>query len=422
MLATIPKDDFSAAPIAQEDPHGGTFQLSPLYRLGAYDKGHIWIIGFDGECLTMQWGTVEDMENSSLQCTRTAVEINTSGRNLYEQALLEARARWKRKQDKDGYSEKFIDMNVLNMPAMLANKWDPTKNQIKRWPVWVQEKLDGVRCRANRDLENNAFLISRTKLTFSHFEHIRRNLVNLFPHIIAVLKHYILDIESVFRLDGELYTSDLTFDRISGISRLTNKSGPDLEEYLIKYYIFDISLPGNLTYDERWQILYTAFQNYEKENPTSNLRLLIPMVARSKEDILKAHRIYVRRGYEGVIIRKIGGQTERERSESYYVGRRSSNILKYKAFQDEEGQVIGAEQGKGTEEGAVVWNVQNPQGIRFNVRPKGTIDTRKQYYQAWLQNPNQFIGLKYRYRFQEFTPDGKPRFPVGIGFVFDHES
>jgi len=399
------------------------FQLPPLYRMSASGKEVIWLIAFDGKDLLMYWGRVEKLPLENLRNSRTAVQLNTSGRNLHEQALLEARARWKRKIDKDGYYEKATPTApppthpILDMPAMLANKWDPTKNQIHRWPVWVEEKLDGVRCRANPDASGNAFLISRTRLVFSHLNHIRHDLVQFFPYITAILKRYMPN--PIFRLDGELYTHDLTFDRISGLSRLSEKSPPDPEEYLVKYYMFDLVVPENWTYDERWAVLHEAFQAYEKDHPSNNLKILIPRIANSKEDILRAHDMYNNQGFEGVIIRKIDGKTEKERSESYYVGRRSSAILKYKAFQDEEGFIIGAEEGSGTEKGAVVWKVRRPSGEEFDVRPRGSIDIRKQYFQAWLNNPNQFIGLKYRYRFQELTPEGKPRFPVGVGFVFD---
>jgi len=406
------KDDFSAAPVSQAEG----FQLPPLYRLGAYDKAYVWIIGFDGTCLVMHWGTVEDMEKGSLQWAKTEVETNLSGRTLQEQAILEAKSRWKRKQDRDGYSEKFIDPNILNMPAMLANTWDPEKNQIKRWPVWVQEKLDGIRCRANRDENGKAFLISRNKLVLNNFDHIRHELELLFPFIETVLKEFLTSVEPVFRIDGELYTRDLSFDRISGITRL--KKSRDPEEHLIQYYMFDLVVPGEWTYDERWYFLQEAFKTFRGKHPSRNLHILVPRLANSKEDILKAHAEYVEQGYEGIIIRKIGGVGE-TRKESLYVGRRTSNILKYKSFLDEEGIVIGADQGKGTEEGAVVWIVQNQQGKSFSVRPRGSIETRRRYYQAWLQDPNQFLTLKYRYRYQELTPEGLPRFPIGLGFVFD---
>lgn len=408
-------DDFSNAPTAAMASNVQTFQLPPLYRLGAYNKSLVWMISFDGQYLVIQWGPVEDMKNGSLQISRTAVKTNKSGRNLYEQALSEARSRWKRKQDKDGYSETVIDTAIMNMEAMLCNKWDPHKNQIKRWPVWVEEKLDGVRGRANEDVDGSVILVSRTTQIISFLQHIKKDLSILFKHIKNILNTYYPKMAPIFRTDGELYSTELTFDQVSGICRLTDKSGPNPNEIYIKYYLFDLVVTDKLTYDERYAILQTAYNAYDAENPKSNIKLIIPLIANSKQDILTAHNQYVSQGFEGVIIRKIGGVTAKEREESYYLGRRCSNILKYKEFQDAEGIVIGAEQGKGSEEGAVVWLIRDVNGHEFTVRPRGDIETRKLYYQHY----HKFIGQKYRYRFQDLTPDGNPRFPVGIGFVYD---
>jgi len=400
-----------------------TFRLPRLYRIGANGKISAWEISFDGENLVMRWGQFEGFDQGKFRESRRRV-IPKGSLNVYEQARSEAESRWKRKKDRDGYSEELpgkAETLLIDMPAMLGNRWEPdqTETQIRRWPVWVEEKLDGIRCRAYRNPDGTILLKSRTNLTFNHLNHIREDLRQFFPYLESILRERVPDVGNNYFIDGELYSQELTFDRINGISRLSAGSPPDPHETLIKYYMFDLAMPGDRTYDERWWLLYTAFQEFVKKYPESNLKIIIPLIANSKEDILKAHQYYIDQGYEGVIIRKIDGKTQAERKESYYVTRRSNAILKYKTFEDEEGEIIGAEEGTGTEKGAVVWVVKSPNGATFSVRPRGSIETRKEYYQAWLKNPRQFIGLKYRYRFQERTPEGKPRFPVGVGFVFD---
>ena len=398
----------------------GTFTLPPLYKIGAYDKVNVWLIGFNGNHLMMYWGTEMDMKNGSLQNSSAPVELNSTGRNIYEQALLEAKSRWKRKQDKDGYSEKLMDMSILTMPAMLANTWDPAKSQIKNYPVWVEPKLDGIRCRANMDENNKVVLISRTTLVISHFDHIRNDLQNLFPYIEEVLRNAFPDKYPLCRLDGELYTHEIPFDVLNGMARLSEGRKASDKEHLVSYFLFDCVINGNWTYDERLNVLFTAYGKYLQQFPNTSVRVLQPENAFSKEDILNAHAKYVQQGYEGVIIRMFGGKTEVERAKSYYLGRRCNAILKYKEFEDTEGVIVGAKTGTGTEEGAVVWSIRSPNGAVFDCRPRGTVPARVELAKQWMATEGrEFLNRAYRYRYQGLTSEGTPRFPVGLGFVND---
>lgn len=398
-------DDFSAA-ISALIPQT-QFQLPTLYKQGAHDKVLVWMIAFDGESLVMQWGNTDQLAANTLQTARTRVEPNSNGESSFGLAVLQARARWKEYIDK-GYSETIIDATVMNMTAMRGNEWDPNKKQIKRWPVWVQGKYDGVRCRASQDIDGSIVLLSRNVLKIHNVQHIREDLTRLMPFVKAELAEH-----QPFRLDGELYSMELLFDQINGMSRRGDRNPDPNEKYLL-YYLFDIVL-DNRTYDERYMILQKAFQNYSQAHPQSGLRLVECAVANTPQDILTAHRYYVSQGLEGVIIRKVGGTTENQRKESYYVGRKCSNFMKYKEFKDEEGMIVGASAATGNQEGAVVWRIKRPNGVEVDVVPKAQVEVRKQYYTVWQQ----FIGHKYRYRYQEETPDGSLRFPTGLGFVYD---
>jgi len=84
--------------------------------------------------------------------------------------------------------------------------------------------------------------------------------------------------------------------------------------------------------------------------------------------------------------------------------------MKYKSFQDEEVTIIGFETGVGTEQGAIIYQVRDQRGNEFTVRPRGTIEKRRELY----ENREELMGLKLTIRFQELTKDGVPRFPVGV--------
>jgi ATP-dependent DNA ligase len=383
------------------------FTLPTLYKSSVHNHTLEWNISVVGDELVINWG----VSGGKIQESKTKIILNSSGRNYEEQGKLEATSRWKEKQRKDGYSERISNVPVLG-ETMLAVKWEPNKNQIKRWPVWVEEKLDGVRARAYIT-NGEVVLLTRNKKEILHLEHIKDDLKFFLVNLSKSLEN-----TSTLVLDGELCSPVLGFDQLSGIVRKLEK--PDSDEESISYYLFDVDIP-NMTYDERYSILNAIYSKlYYLEDGIhhaglGSVKLLIPRLAYSKDDILKAHDEYVKGGYEGIIIRKVGGCNEKERKESYYIGRRCSNILKYKTFLDEEGTIIGAESGAGSEEGAVIWLIKDPGGKEFYIRPRGTLAQRKQLY----MEKEKYYGCLYRYRFQEFTELGYPRFPVGIGFIED---
>lgn len=393
-----------------------TFQLPTLFRIGADKKVHVWIISFNGEKLITCWERLDNYQKGVVQTSSRRVELNTRSIGLYEQALQEARAEYKRKKDKDGYNEQLIQHDIFTLPAMLCTKWDPSKNQIRRWPVWTMPKLDGIRCRIHIH-NSKIYIMSRTSQEYIHLHHIREEF-NRFNNIgIQVLQELYPTLSSYFRTDGEIYTLNLTFDQINGICRLTNSVSPN--EHHLKYYMFDLMLTFDMTYDQRYALLKMIFDRHVAQQGGERYFHLIPVhVANNKQDILNAHTTYTYQGYEGVIIRRIGGDTEKEKEESYYKGSRCTAIYKFKTFNDDEGIIIGASCERG-DVSRIVWDVRDKFGREFSVRPKGTDDYCAQLYLEYQNNPHNFINKLYRYRYQELTPDGKPRFPIGLGIVTD---
>ena len=81
---------------------------------------------------------------------------------------------------------------------------------------------------------------------------------------------------------------------------------------------------------------------------------------------------------------------------------------------DEEYKVIDAVCGKegSREDGKVIWVCVTEKGQRFNVRSQGTMEERAKLY----EDREQYIGEMLKVKFFEKTVDGKPRFPIGIGW------
>jgi len=128
----------------------------------------------------------------------------------------------------------------------------------------------------------------------------------------------------------------------------------------------------------------------------------------TSEDVKRLHADYVAEGYEGLILRNKAGL--------YTVDHRSKDLQKYKEFLDEEFVVTGFTVGVGVEAGCVLWTCQTAEGKEFSCRPKGTHESRQEAVATAAAQ----IGKKLTVRFQEWTDDKKPRFPVGLA-IRDYE-
>lgn len=162
--------------------------------------------------------------------------------------------------------------------------------------------------------------------------------------------------------------------------------------------------------DEPWASRESTVRGVVAEINNSCIIAVDTHTANDEQHMRDLHQVIVSQGYEGTIIRNLHAP--------YKVRHRSTDLQKFKDFQDEEYEIVGAEVAREfdviNEEyiDTVVWICQTDDGSRFNVRPKGT----RQQRVKWLQDKTKYIGIKLlTVRYQELTDDGIPRFPVGIG-------
>ena len=290
---------------------------------------------------------------------------------------------------------------LTTVKPMLAQQLQPKKCQPDKELWFMQPKLDGVRCVAQtRDSE--VILMSRTGKQFSHLQHVRQDILDLNQKLGR----------SVI-LDGELFARSLIvnndaadpsqmFSLITGACRATRTEPADYEQQ-IEYHIYDIvDLAAKQT--DRLQQL----EQLKQLLPTNTSVKIVETTVASSMSAVKDYLAEVlARDYEGVILR---------RGDALYQQKRTTSLLKYKLFQDSEFMIVGAKEGQGTEQGCVVWRCQTQDGQEFDVRPRGSFDSRKQ---LWQQH-RQYIGQLLTVRYQEMSTDGIPRFPVGI-VVRDYE-
>jgi ATP-dependent DNA ligase len=243
---------------------------------------------------------------------------------------------------------------------MLANKWEDRQKYISE-PFYVQPKLDGVRL-----IVSNSGCFSRTGKPVEGVEHLARGLKD---------GEY---------LDGECYAPNKSFEEITSMFKMNPK---DLEFHVFDY--FDVNRP-DLTFDER------------RERITVDT-----FMVNKKSEVQGYHDLFVNQGHEGIMIR--------DASSTYEIGKRSNYLLKYKAFQTDEYEIVDVKEGTGREKGTAIW-VCKVGDQHFSVRPEGTLETRKGY----LKEKDKYIGKQLTVRYQNLTALGIPRFPVGVA-IRDYE-
>ena len=310
---------------------------------------------------------VEDLKNGTADIVKISgivgsdkfSESRTNVKTGYEKALKRAQTMWNNEHTKCN--------QVL---PMLANKWEDRKKYISE-PFYVQPKLDGVRLLVSKDGG-----ISRTGKIVPGTEILGKGLKE---------GQYV---------DGEAYDPNLNFEELTS----TFKTDP----LKLKFYVFDFFDLKNLgmTFDERWdQLKGLSNPHYE----------YVEMFGVKKHgDMIAYHKMFMQQGFEGTMIR--------DPNSVYEVGQRSNYLLKYKDFQTEEYEIVGAKTGHGRDADAVVWVCKTKDGQQFTARPEGTIAQREEDY----KNREKFMGKMLTVRFQNLTALGVPRFPVGV-VVRDYE-
>lgn len=301
-------------------------------------------------------GTANIVKRTGMVGSVQIIESKTNVKTGFDKAVARAKTMWNNEKTK-------IDQIL----PMLANKWEDRKKYISE-PFYVQPKLDGVRLLVSRD-----GCFSRTGKIVKGVEYLADKL------------------KDGEWLDGECYAPDMSFEDLTSAFKMDPKS---LEFHGFDY--FDINRP-DLPFAERQRIL-------REKTSTVVDTFLVP----KKSEIPEYHKKFVEQGHEGIMIR--------ESTSVYEVGKRSNYLLKFKEFQTEEYEIVGAKTGHGRDADAVVWVCKTANGHEFTAKPEGTIKEREKYY----KEREKYIGKQLTVRFQNLTALGVPRFPVGVT-VRDYE-
>jgi len=252
-------------------------------------------------------------------------------------------------------------------------------------PVFMQPKLDGVRCLIQYD-EGKVTAYSRTGKVWQNIEHITLNLYKFFdkhPNVI---------------LDGELYNHDYK-DNFEQIISMVRKTKPTVEARAesrdnVQFHCYDI-IDETLTFEER---------NYfiNKHVKPSYCIKHVKTQAVATESLAKViHQQNLDAGYEGSILR----------TNDVYQCKRSHSLRKFKDFHDTEATIVGYVDGKGKREGTLgKFIMQDDNGIEFGC-PPGKGYTYAQLKNI-LDNIGDYIGERATFTYFERTKAGSYRHPL----------
>ena len=261
----------------------------------------------------------------------------------------------------------------IDISVPLAETYKPSDKNREKLNGWVySEKYDG--CRAYYDYENKS-LYSRAGNNFNMPKEFMKN----FPK---------------YDLDGELYSMNGDFSRLSGILNTKHKTMDMLEG--ITYKVFDIPNAEG-TFEERMPdggrgILFKSSiispVTYNYISPDTDL-----------ESILEETEL---RAGEGLILRNPKAEYERKRSK---------NLLKYVSSYTSEAVVVGYNEGKGRNAGRLgslqVIGLNPETGSEMSFKLSGCTDDQRNRAEELYP-----IGTSITYKYREVTKTGKPRFPV----------
>ena len=219
-------------------------------------------------------------------------------------------------------------MKMMRFKPMLAHPVSDRPVDYDSGPVFIQPKLDGVRCLIQYD-NSTVTAYSRTGKEWKNIDHILFNLRPFFqlnPDVV---------------LDGELYNHELKddFEKIISCVRKTKPTDEHRaeSEKLVQFHCYDVIKPSprglSFSVRDEWIQLNVPL-NFCVKHVDS-----IPV--RSDDDALWQNSVSLKAGYEGSILR----------TNDIYQHKRSHNLRKFKQFHDAEAKIIGWVAGKGKRTG-----------------------------------------------------------------------
>jgi len=414
-----------------------------LYKTGTKGETRIWKITVNenqsGEgIIVSQSGTLDGKQVVSQETIKEGKNAGKANATTpYEQAVSEAESKAKSKI-KEGYVDSIDKLQEAgtkgsgNKGPMLAQCYDPTgekkgsKNldQLRKGKkhkfVGVQRKKDG-----NRSNPHIRFNVSGTEITF--FTRSGDQMAYDFPHLKESIAKTIRNNPFIFKegtelvLDGEMFTKEISFNKLNGILRKKTLTDEHVELLkTVKLHLYD-------TYSDEF---YPKRHDFISVFASDVIHVEEYYVVNATEEtLLMWLKKFLEEGEEGLMIRDL---------ESPYQNKRTWDLCKYKVDQTAEYTILGVEKHALHEMiGAFVMKapdgVFDRDGTEIKTFKAGTTglshEENKEIYASIMKAKEnsgedfaadcEYIGQQGMVRFFEFSEYGIPRFPKFVGLRSD---
>lgn len=267
------------------------------------------------------------------------------------------------------------------MKPQLAKSSNDCAVSVFNKPMYCSRKIDGVRSLL-KDSDSGLTSVSRGGKDYDPaLQHLLEN-----PRLIEFFEQ-----NPDIILDGEIYYHGWPLQKISGTARLKT-----WEERCgkLEYWIFDIA-DIDKTFEERLEILEEVKEFFKDEK---QIVVLEHIKVEGWSSYKKLHDKFVSEGFEGLVARKP--------DKKYSAGKRNSDWIKLKEYQDDEFEIIGISEGLRPEDMCFV--LLAPNSKKFEAKPIGPRELKYEYLDNWPI----LVGKKATVKFFDYSTDGIPMQPV----------
>lgn len=326
-------------------------------------------------------------------------------RNVFQNALIYARAQWLKRKDKGGLESKNIrvsvESNTMYFP-MLAKTFKDGEKHL-RFPLYVQPKLDGVRCLMFLKKKNggvkNVVAYTRAKKPFPSIEYLKKI---AYPYLNAL---YDDDKNQSIYLDGELYKHGKKLQDISGDSRNESTDTSITNINRNEYHIYDCFYREELNtpFAQRYEQLSALYDALDLED-AKVIRKVPTYLVKNMIEASKKYTQFTKMGYEGAMLRNANGPYQSSAST------RSNDLVKMKPKFTDEFEIVGFTDGsKGKDKGAIIWICQTDDQ-QFNVTPKDiSYAERYELYNDAVENfDEKYLGRMMTVEYEDLSSAGVP--------------
>ena len=276
---------------------------------------------------------------------------------------------------------------IPTFEVSLAQKFD--MKRVKSDQVYVEPKLDGIRCLAIVK-SGDAKLFTRAGKQITNFDST-------------------VGVELAQLRDGCYDGEIMSVDFRELMRQVNRKEDKDISQ--VYFAVFDYI---NL---KEWHAKKSKTQCAVRKEQIKNQLLTVgkfkylsmvrfKTIEATEENFKKEHDYWVSKGEEGIMIKDISAP---------YEFKRDWSVMKYKAFFDVDVRIKGLLEGTGKHQGKLGSFVIDYKGKEVRVG-SGLTDSLRE--ELWIDR-DKHVGRLIEVRYQEETPDGSLRFPTFVCFRND---